>query len=66
VRDTSTTKYRGINHWLMLDLIGRKIRLHTDRLHEERAQVAPDELKAENGRRRPAGERKEPGSYRSG
>ena len=35
MRDTGT-KHKGISHWLMLDLLGRKIRLRTERLCEER------------------------------
>ena len=35
MRDTRPTKHRGINHWLMLDLIERQIRLRTNRLHEQ-------------------------------
>ena len=44
MRDTSTAKHHGLNHWLMLDLIGRKIRLHTDRLHEKRGHAQGREL----------------------
>ena len=39
MRDTSATKQKELKHWLMLDLIGRKIRLHTRRLYEERGQA---------------------------
>ena len=35
MRDT-TTKQKGINHWIMLDVIERKIRLRTERLCDER------------------------------
>ena len=35
MRDTSTTKYKDVNHWLMLDLIERKVRLHMQRIYEE-------------------------------
>jgi len=34
-----TTKRKGINHWLMLDLIERKIRLRTEQLYEERGHA---------------------------
>jgi hypothetical protein len=44
VRDTSTAKHHGLNHWLMLDLIERKIRLHTHRLYEERGHAEGREL----------------------
>jgi len=44
VRDTSTAKHHGLNHWLMLDLIERKLRLHTDRLYEERGHAEGSEL----------------------
>jgi hypothetical protein len=37
-------KHHGLNHWLMLDLIERKIRLHTDRLYEEREHAEGSEL----------------------
>ena len=44
------TKHKGINHWLMLDLIERKIRLRTEQLYEKRGQadvrVFEDWLKA--------------------
>jgi len=43
VRDTRA-KHRGINHWLMLDLIERKIRLYTQRLCEERGHAEGCEL----------------------
>jgi hypothetical protein len=50
VRDTNTTKNMGLNHWLMLDLTERKIRLRTERLCEKRVQagvrVFEDWLKA--------------------
>ena len=50
MRDTNTTKHKGINHWLMLDLTERKIRLRTERLYEKRGQadvrVFEDWLKA--------------------
>ena len=39
MRDTSTTRHKGINHWLMLDLIERKIRLRTERLCKERGRA---------------------------
>jgi hypothetical protein len=44
VRDTNTAKHHGLNHWLMLDLIERKIQLHTDRLYEERGHAEGREL----------------------
>ena len=44
MRDTSTTKHKGINHWLMLDSIERKIRLRTERLYEERGPAEGREL----------------------
>jgi len=44
VKDTTTAKHHGLNHWLMLDLIERKIRLHTNRLYEERRHVEGREL----------------------
>jgi heme-degrading monooxygenase HmoA len=37
-------KHHGLNHWLMLDLIERKIRLHTDRLYKERGHAEGREL----------------------
>ena len=44
------TKHKGLNHWLMLDLTERKIRLRTERLYEKRGQadvrVFEDWLKA--------------------
>ena len=50
MRGTNTTKHKGINHWLMLDLTERKIRLRTERLYEKRGQadvrVFEDWLKA--------------------
>jgi DUF2934 family protein len=39
VRDTNTTKHEGINHWLLLDLTERKIRLRSERLYEKRGQA---------------------------
>ena len=40
MRDIITAKHKGlINHWLMLDLIERKIRLHTEQLCEERGHA---------------------------
>jgi len=39
VRETRTTKHEGLNHWLMLDLIERTIRLRTQRLYEERGHA---------------------------
>ena len=37
-------KHHGLNHWLMLDLIERKIRLHTQRLYEGRVHAEGREL----------------------
>ena len=44
MRDTNTANHHGLNHWLMLDLIERRIRLHTDRLCEERGHAGGREL----------------------
>ena len=44
MRDTSTTKNTEINHWLMLDLLGRKIRLRTEQLLKERGNAGGREL----------------------
>ena len=44
MRDTSTTEHKGINHWLILDLIERKIRLHTQRIYEECGHIEGREL----------------------
>ena len=44
MRDTSATKYKGINHWLMLYLLERKIRLRTERLLKERGNAEGREL----------------------
>ena len=50
MRDTNTTKHMGLNHWLMLDLTERRIRLRTEWLYEKRGQadvrVFEDWLKA--------------------
>jgi len=52
VRDRGTAKHQGVNHWLMLDLIERMIRLHACRLYEERGHAEgrnlADWLKAES------------------
>jgi hypothetical protein len=39
VRDTNTAKPNGLNPWLLLYLIERKMRLHTDRLREGRGHA---------------------------
>jgi len=44
VRDMSTTKHKGINHWLILDLIERRIRLHMQRIYEECGHAEGREL----------------------
>jgi hypothetical protein len=52
LRDTRTTKHKGLNHWLMLDLVERRIYFRTQRLYEERVHVEgralEDWLKAES------------------
>lgn len=44
MRDPSSTKHKGINHWLMLDLLERKIQLRTERLLKERRNAGGREL----------------------
>ena len=44
MRDTSTTKHKVINNWLILDLLERTIGLHTQRLYDERGHAEGREL----------------------
>jgi len=44
VRNTSTTTHKLVDHWLMLDFIERRIRLHTQRLYDERGHADGREL----------------------
>ncbi len=44
MRDTRTAKHRRLNNWLMLDLLGRKIRLHMQRIFAECGDAEGREL----------------------
>ena len=44
MRGTSKAKHHGVNHWLMLDLIERKIQLYVQRRYEEHGHAHGCEL----------------------